>query len=90
MNGTKEKKAVWLKRFLNIGGMVAVTALLTWTYFCNPIDKKNYLFGDFEAVSEALVVGPILSWQYRGYFFLLDGYLEPVSWKDGVSDGRSV
>ena len=49
MNGTKEKKAVWLKRFLNIGGMVAVTALLTWNYFCNPIDKKNYLFGDFEA-----------------------------------------
>lgn len=61
MNGTKEKKAVWLKRFLNIGGMVAVTALLTWTYFCNPIDKKNYLFGDFEAVSEALVVGPIVA-----------------------------
>ena len=47
--------------------------LLTWTYFSNPFDKKNYNFNNFEAVSEALAIGPFVA-ERSGVSPLDEGY----------------
>lgn len=47
--------------------------LFTWTYFNNPFDKKNYNFNNFEAVSEALAIGPFVA-ERSGISPLEEGY----------------
>ncbi|ODR36005.1 hypothetical protein BEI60_15340 [Eisenbergiella tayi] len=47
--------------------------ILSYTYFNNPIDKRNYEFATFEAVSEALAIGPIVA-EHAGISPLEKGY----------------
>lgn len=46
---------------------------LTWTYFSNPFDRTNHNFNSFEAVSEALAIGPFVA-ERSGVSPLDEGY----------------
>ena len=59
INSLLEKKRIY--KLSAICVFLFLVFLLTWTYFNNPFDKKNYNFNNFEAVSEALAIGPFVA-----------------------------
>lgn len=63
----------WIGKVFAAGAFLFLVLLFTWTYFSNPFDKKNHNFDDFEAVSEALAIGPFVA-EKSGVSPLEEGY----------------
>ena len=71
LNSLMKKKR--MRESLYVCVLLSMVLLLTWTYFSNPFDKKNYNFNNFEAVSEALAIGPFVA-ERSGVSPLDEGY----------------
>ena len=71
LNSLMKKKR--MRESLYVCALLSMVLLLTWTYFSNPFDKKNYNFNNFEAVSEALAIGPFVA-ERSGISPLDEGY----------------